>query len=44
VTESFYDPDWRRDHRGDGAHAEDHLWWATAGFLDLDDAIRRFDH
>ena len=36
VTESFYDPDWRREHRGDGVHAEDHLWWATAGFLDLD--------
>jgi hypothetical protein len=43
VTESFYDRDWRREHRGDGVHPEDHLWWATAGFLDLDDAIRRLD-
>jgi hypothetical protein len=43
VTESFYDQDWRREHRGDGVHPEDHLWWATAGFLDLDDAIRRLD-
>ncbi len=43
VTESFYEQDWRRDHRGDGVHAEDHLWWATAGFLDLDDAVRRLD-
>ena len=41
VTESFYDQDWRRAHRGDGVHAEDHLWWATAGFLELDDAIQR---
>jgi hypothetical protein len=43
VAESFYDRDWRREHRGDGVHPEDHLWWATAGFLDLDDALRRFD-
>jgi hypothetical protein len=43
VTESFYDQNWRRDHRGDGVHAQDHLWWATAGFLDLDDAIRRLE-
>ena len=41
VTESFYDQDWRRVHRGDGVHAEDHLWWATAAFLELDDAIKR---
>jgi hypothetical protein len=41
VTESFYDQAWRREHRGDGVHAEDHLWWATAGFLELDDAIER---
>ncbi len=44
VTESFHDKDWRRAHRGDGVYPEDHLWWATAGFLDLDDAIRRLDH
>jgi hypothetical protein len=41
VTESFYDRDWQREHRGDGVHAEDHLWWASAAFLDLDDAIQR---
>lgn len=41
VTESFYDRDWRSRHRGDGVHAEDHLWWASAAFLDLDDAIQR---
>jgi hypothetical protein len=43
VTESFYDQDWRHEHRGDGVHPEDHLWWATAAFLDLDDAVRRLD-
>lgn len=43
VTECFYDQAWRREHRGDGVHAEDHLWWATAAFLDLDDALRRLD-
>jgi hypothetical protein len=41
VTQSFYDRDWQREHRGDGVHAEDHLWWASAAFLDLDDAIQR---
>jgi hypothetical protein len=41
VTESFYDRDWQREHRGDSVHAEDHLWWASAAFLDLDDAIQR---
>jgi hypothetical protein len=41
VTECFYDQDWRRAHRGDGIHAEDHLWWATAAYLDLDDALHR---
>jgi hypothetical protein len=44
VTESFHDQDWRRAHRGDGVYPEDRLWRATAGFLDLDDAIRRLDH
>ncbi len=43
VTESFHDKDWRRAHRGNGVYPEDHLWWATAGFLDLDDAVRRPD-
>jgi hypothetical protein len=43
VAESFHDRDWRRIHRADGVYPEDHLWWATAGFLDLDDAIRRLD-
>jgi hypothetical protein len=36
---SFHDRDWRRDHKGDGVYPEDHLWWATAGFLDLDNAV-----
>jgi hypothetical protein len=31
------------EHRGSGIYLEDHLWWATAGFLDLDDAIRRLE-
>jgi hypothetical protein len=43
VTERFYEQDWRREHRGEGVHAEDHLWWAAAAFLDLDDATRRVE-
>ncbi len=39
----FYDRDWRREHSGAGTHPEDHLWCATAGFLDLDDAIAAID-
>jgi hypothetical protein len=39
VKAHFYDRDWRREHSGDGTHPEDHLWWATAGYLDLDEAI-----
>ncbi|MDO8392227.1 MAG: hypothetical protein Q7V57_17265 [Actinomycetota bacterium] len=38
VKAQFYDRDWRREHSGDGTHPEDHRWWATAGYLDLDDA------
>jgi hypothetical protein len=41
VTQSFYDRDWRREHRGEGVYPEDHLWWATAAFLELDDAMQR---
>jgi hypothetical protein len=43
VTAQFYDRDWRREHSGEGTHPEDHLWWATAGYLDLDDAIAALD-
>jgi hypothetical protein len=39
VTDAYYDRDWRSDHKGLGVYPEDHLWWATAGFLELDDAI-----
>jgi hypothetical protein len=39
LTESFYDQDWRREHRGEGLHPEDHLWWAAAAFLELDETI-----
>lgn len=43
VKAQFYDRDWRRDHNSDGIHPEDHLWWATAGYLDLDDALAALD-
>ena len=44
VTESFYDPDWRRDHRAGGIYPENHLWSATAAYLELDDTLQRLDH
>ena len=43
VKAQFYDRDWRRENNHDGIHPEDHLWWATAGYLDLDDAIAALD-
>lgn len=43
VNAQFYDRDWRRENNHDGIHPEDHLWWATAGYLDLDDAIAALD-
>jgi hypothetical protein len=39
TVDRFYERDWRLEHRGHGVHPEDHLWWAIAGFLDLDDAV-----
>lgn len=39
VTARYFDRDWRREHSGAGIYPEDHLWWATAAFLDLDDAV-----
>lgn len=32
------DANWRRSHRRDGRHPEDHLWQAVDGYLDLLDA------
>ena len=40
LTEVFYDREFKRDHRGDGNWAEDHLWRAAWGLTDLDAAIR----
>lgn len=40
VLDRFYDREWRQAHRGgQDVGPEDHLWWATAGLFDLDDAI-----
>ena len=36
----FYDREWRREHTGDGVYPADHLWWATSGYLDLDNAVK----
>jgi len=43
VVDSYHDRDWRRDHNGFGVYPEDHLWWATRGFLEFDDALRAMD-
>jgi len=38
VHASYWDHDWRREHRGSGRYPEHHLWQAVHGFLDLHDA------
>jgi hypothetical protein len=40
VIERFYDRDWRSEHKHEGVFPQDHLWWAAAGFLELDNALR----
>jgi hypothetical protein len=39
----FYERVWRREHTGDGVYPADHLWWATSGYLDLDNAVKDAD-
>ena len=43
VKAHFYDRDWRHEHSGADIHPEDHLWWAAAGYLDLDEALAALD-
>ena len=43
VLDSFYDADWRRADRNEDVRPEDHLWWASAGYLELDDALLGFE-
>lgn len=35
VEASYWEPDWRRQHRGGGVYPESHLWDAVHGYLDL---------
>lgn len=37
---SYWDPGWRREHRGSGRYPEHELWEAVQGYLDLYDAGR----
>ncbi len=39
VTDSYWEPDWRADHKGCGRYPEDHLWRAAQGYLELRNAI-----
>jgi hypothetical protein len=38
VRDSYWDHDWRREHRGSGRYPENDLWEAVDGYLDLCDA------
>jgi hypothetical protein len=41
AAESYWDREWRRDHRGLGVYPEHHLWRATKGYLDVLTAVDR---
>ena len=43
VHASYWDHDWRREHRGFGRYPEYHLWEAVHGYLDLYDAAESAD-
>jgi hypothetical protein len=43
VHASYWDHDWRREHRGFGRYPEHHLWEAVHGYLDLYDAAESAD-
>lgn len=38
VRDSYWDQQWRREHRGFGRYPENELWEAVEGYLDLYDA------
>jgi hypothetical protein len=40
VHDSYWDNEWRRDHRGDGRYPEHELWDAVYGYLNLLDATK----
>jgi hypothetical protein len=40
---SYWDHDWRREHRGFGRYPEHHLWEAVQGYLELYDAAESAD-
>jgi len=40
VHGSYWEPDWRREHRGMGRYPEHELWEAVEGYLDLLSASR----
>jgi hypothetical protein len=35
IHASYWDREWRRDHRGSGRYPEHHLWEAVEGYLDV---------
>jgi hypothetical protein len=43
VHASYWDHDWRREHRGFGRYPEHHLWEAVQGYLELYDAAESAD-
>jgi hypothetical protein len=40
IRDSYWEPDWRRAHRGTGRYPEHELWDAVNGYLDLHDAAQ----
>lgn len=40
VRDSYWDHDWRREHRGLGRYPENDLWEAVDAYLELRDAAK----
>jgi hypothetical protein len=43
VHASYWEHDWRREHRGFGRYPEHHLWEAVQGYPELYDAAESAD-
>lgn len=41
VVDEYWEPDWRRQHRGLGIYPEDHLWRAAEAVHELEAALGR---
>jgi hypothetical protein len=39
ILDGYWEPDWRRKHKGYGEYPEDHLWRAARAVMEMQDAL-----